>query len=196
MKKILALLLCAAVMVSITACGSSTETNATANTNSTKTTAVSATNGETAETVAPTADEPVENVKSEYKVGETWVVDGQWELTVTGVSETADRNEYLEKDPAAVYIVDFTWKNVGYVDENGLMDGLFLVLDDTIVDSQGLMGYSYPGEITDYPQETPVGASCNGQVCIGVDNAGLPITIHVLQYDGNGIEQSAIFIVE
>ncbi len=135
-------------------------------------------------------------VQTDFKIGETWIVDGQWELTVTGFEETQDRNEYSEKTPAAVYIVSYTWKNIGYVDEDGFMDGLYIVLDDTIIDSQGLMGYSYPGDITDYPTETPVGASCNGQVCIGVDNAGTPIKLVVTHYDGNGTKQTANFILE
>ena len=35
--------------------------------------------------------------KDYYTIGETWTVDGQWSLTVTGVTETAERNEYSEK---------------------------------------------------------------------------------------------------
>lgn len=35
--------------------------------------------------------------KDNYTIGETWTVDGQWSLTVTGVTETAERNEYSEK---------------------------------------------------------------------------------------------------
>lgn len=60
------------------------------------------------------------------------------------------------------------------------MDGLFFDLENSIVNVNGIMGYSYPGDITNYPQETPVGASCNAQVCIGVDNPGSFI-INVVQ---------------
>lgn len=172
MRKILATLLCAALLVSVTACSSTLTTG---------------TNVENSTTAPAT---------KEYKVGETWTVDGQWELTVTGVTETSDRNKYSEKDPAAVYIIDFTQKNTGYEDESGIMDGLFFSLEDSVIDSTGQMGYSYPGEITEYLQETPVGASCKGQACIGVDNAGLPIKVNVSKYDGNGVEQKATFVIE
>lgn len=131
-----------------------------------------------------------------FHKGETWTVEGQWELTVTDIAETEDRNEFSDKNPAAVYIVSFVYKNVGYVDSDGVMNGLYFVMDDSIVDSAGFMGYSYPGDVTDYPQETPVGASCKGQVCIGVDNAGLPITLNVELYDGNEVYRTATFIVE
>jgi len=178
MKKIIAFLLCTILMFMFAACSTS--------------------DGNTPASNTPAADTPAaeNNTATEYKVGETWTVEGQWELTVTGFTETSDRNEFADKEPAAVYVVDFTWNNIGYVDAAGLMDGLYLVLDDSIIDSAGQMGYSYPGEITDYPQETPVGASCKGQACIGVDNAGLPIKLNVIQYDGNSKKQTATFILE
>lgn len=47
--------------------------------------------------------------KTEFAIGETWTVDGQWSLTVLGVTETTDRNEFSEKTPAAVYIVDYVY---------------------------------------------------------------------------------------
>ena len=68
---------------------------------------------------------------------------------------------------AAVYILNYTYENIGY--EDAYMDGLFISLDTGIVDSAGKMGYSYPGDISAFAQETPVGASCQAQVCIGVD---------------------------
>ena len=128
-------------------------------------------------------------------IGDTWTVDGQWELTITGVSETDERNEYSDKAPAAVYIVDYTYSNTGYVDEDGIMDGLYIDIADSIVDSTGSMGYSYPGSIANYPDETPVGATCNAQACIGVDNAG-SFQITVTKYDGANNKQSATFFVD
>lgn len=138
-------------------------------------------------------DAPAEPAKSEYAMGETWTVDGQWTLTVDSVEETAERNEYEDKQPAAVYLVTFTYTNIGY--ESPFMDGLFFIMDDSIVDSAGMMGYSYPGDVTYYPQETPIGATCKGQVCIGVDNPG-DFKIYVDTYDGTETEQKAVFIVQ
>ena len=40
------------------------------------------------------------------------------------------------------------------------------------MDSTGKMGYSYPGDVTKYAQSVPVGAFCEAQACIGVDNPG------------------------
>lgn len=128
-----------------------------------------------------------------YKIGESYVVDGQWKITVDSVAATDDRNEYSDKNPAAVYIVTYTYENLGYEDD--YMNGLFVSLDNSIVDSAGKMGYSYPGDVAMYAQETPVGASCEAQVCIGVDNPG-NFKINFSTYDGNETKQSAVFDIE
>ena len=136
---------------------------------------------------------PSSTNQSEYKIGETWVVENQWKVTVNSVEETSSRNEYSDKQPAAVYILNYTYENIGYEDD--YMDGLFISLDTGIVDSAGKMGYSYPGDISTFAQETPVGASCQAQVCIGVDNPG-NFKINFAAYDGNSEKQSAVFNIE
>ena len=136
------------------------------------------------------AKTPAATDQESYKIGDTWVVDGQWKLTVTSVEETAERNEYADTDPAAVYLVTYEYENLGY--EADGWNGLFLSLEDGIVDAEGSMGYSYPGDVTKYAQETPVGAKCTAQSCIGVEHAG-DFQIHFSMYDGNGKEQKAVF---
>lgn len=132
----------------------------------------------------------------EFGIGEPWNVDGQWTLTIDSIEETRDRNQFSDKKPAAVYIITYTYSNIGYVDSNGIMDGLYLPIDNRIVDSDGMMGYSYPASYEYYPQEVPVGAKCKAQAAIGVDTAGLPIKLYVDQYDGNGTQQSAVFVLD
>lgn len=128
-----------------------------------------------------------------YKIGDTWTVPGQWTLTVDSVEEVSDRNEYADTDPAAVYIITYTYENLGYEAEG--MNGLFIDFMDGIVDASGKMGYIYPGDITMYPQETPVGSTCEAQSCVGVDNPG-SFEIHFSTYDGSGVEQSATFVLD
>lgn len=127
-----------------------------------------------------------------YNIGDTWTVAEQWKVTINSVEEVSGRNEYADSEPAAVYLINFTYENIGYEDENGIMDGLFIDFSEGIVDAGGKMGYSYPGDLTSYPQETPVGATCEAQSCIGVDNPG-SFDIHFTAYDGNGMEQTAVF---
>ncbi len=134
--------------------------------------------------------------QSEYLIGETWTVDGQWTLTIDSITETKDRNEYYDKTPTQVFLIDFTYENLGYQDKKGLMDGLFFDLSSgQIVDSKGFMGYSYPGDIINQAKETPVGAKCKAQECIGVDNESTEIKIILSKYDGTGTSQEAAFIL-
>ena len=139
-------------------------------------------------------DEALSSTKSTsqdtYKIGETYVVEGQWKITVDSVEATDERNEYSDKKPNAVYVVTYTYENIGY--ESDYSDGVYIDLEDGIIDSAGKMGYSYPGDVTLYPQETPIGASCEAQACIGVDNPG-NFNINFTDYDGNGEKQSAVF---
>lgn len=38
------------------------------------------------------------------------------------------------KKPVAVYIVDYEYTNIGYEDEDGIAKGIFLDMEDTIID--------------------------------------------------------------
>ena len=118
-------------------------------------------------------------------------------MTVDAVKEVSERNEYADTDPAAVYLISYTYTNLGYTDPNQMLDGLFidLILDGVIVDASDLTGYAYPGDVTEYPVETPVGATCKAQVVIGVDNPGT-FEIHFSTIDGNSESQSAVFRLE
>lgn len=94
-------------------------------------------------------------------VGDTWTVDGQWKLTIDSVRKTTDRNEFADVKQQQVIIITYSYENLGY--ESDFMDGLQFDLsqngDASVIDSTGEMAISYPGDISKYPQETPVGAS-------------------------------------
>lgn len=137
--------------------------------------------------------------KDVYEVGDTWTVAGQWTLTVDSVEEIEDRNQFTDKNPSAVYLITYTYENVGYEDQSGAFDGIYLDLTSSatssIVDVDGKMAYSYPAGIKQYPQETPVGAKCEAQACVGVDNPG-DFKIYFSKYDGNKEKQEAVFSFE
>ena len=126
-------------------------------------------------------------------VGDTWTVDGQWKLTIDSVSTTSDRNQFADENPQQVVIITYSYENLGY--ESDFMDGLYFDLsqngDASVVDANGEMAISYPGDITKYPQETPIGAKCTGaQACIGLMNTSDTITMTIKKYDGNSNSQS------
>ncbi len=130
------------------------------------------------------------NNDGEYSIGETWTVDGKWSLTVDSIAETADRNQFEERNPAQVFIINYTYENLG--EEDGVY---FDLSGGQIVDSTGLMGYSYPGSVSNNPQNTPVGARCAAQDCVAVDNVSSEIRIIVTQYDNNFNSYTATFVM-
>lgn len=128
----------------------------------------------------------------EYKIGDRWIVADQWSLKVTGVKATDDRNEFSEKKPGAVYIIDYEYTNIGWTEKSGYQAGLFIDFDGAIVDSKGVVGDAYPLPLDNTPKETPIGATCKAQCCIGVENAGdFKITIGV--YDSENEKKTATF---
>lgn len=135
----------------------------------------------------------------ELSLGDTWTVDGQWSLTITSVESTTYRNEYSDKDPAQVIYITYTYENLGWEDEDEIMDGLYIDLetDATITDSNSELGYSYPGDITTYPQETPIGSKCVGaQSCIGLNNESDSITLSISKYDTNYKKQKVTYVLD
>lgn len=129
-----------------------------------------------------------------FNLGQTWTVPGQWRLTINYATEMSERNPYSDKNPAAVYLIDYTYENIGYTDE--MMDGLFISLDiERVIDSSGYAGYSYPNSPTYSPQSIPVGTKCHAQSCIAVDHKG-PLKVYIDSYAGNSYAKySAIFNV-
>lgn len=122
-------------------------------------------------------EETDEDEVQEIKVGETWTVDGLWKVTINSVTETEERNTGIsyggEKNPEAVYIVDYTYENLGYEDDYS--KGLCIRLEgycSQIVDSDSEMGYEYDLPGLTSPDYVPVGARMTAQVAIGVNHKG------------------------
>lgn len=139
-----------------------------------------------------TEEVAVETKKDTYGIGEEWIVDGQWKLTVNSVTATEDRNEYSEKKPAEVVIITYSYENIGYEDD---IQDLFLN-PSKVIDGSKKMADTYPGNIVTYPQPTPVGAMMeNAEDCWGLINESETIQVIFENYDMNGKNQKATFEV-
>lgn len=124
-------------------------------------------------------------------IDDTWEVPGLWKLKINSVKLTDDRNEFSDKTPAQVFIIDYTYENLGYEDET--MD-LYLT-PDRVMDDSGKMGYGYPASITNYPQQVPVGGSVDAQDAFGVDNETKTVKIYFSKYDNDLNKLNAVFEV-
>lgn len=139
-------------------------------------------------------EKPAEENKV-YGLGETWTVDGLWSLTFTSVTQTDARNEYSDKTPGQVVLLNYDYENIGYQSED--MDLYICSNQFQIMDTNGEIADTYPGDVTTIPQEIPVGAKCVGaQECIGLNNVSEEIKIIVTMYndtDDDYTEYSATF---
>ena len=70
------------------------------------------------------ASAPQSTSQDVYKIGESYILDGLWKITINSVEETDDRNEFSDKTPAAVYIITYTYENLG--NDDGIMDGVYI----------------------------------------------------------------------
>ncbi|OCA99375.1 hypothetical protein [Clostridium beijerinckii] len=132
-------------------------------------------------------------IEKVYQVGEKWIVNGQWEFTINSVETTKDRNQFSKKNPEQVVIVNYSYKNLGY--SSSYMNLFFS--DFTVIDEKGEVAEQYPANITNYPKETPVGASCSmAQDAYGLSNKSSTITIQVEKYTSDSTrKEKAIFKV-
>lgn len=188
-RKIVLVLLAGLSIASITACGSSGVTQeeydaVVAERDELQAQLDTLTDGSTDDSA--TEDNSSSQETQEFSVGDTWEVDGLFKVTVNSVEESDYRNEFDESDPGAVYLITYTYENIGITDE------LYVDMESQIVDNSGKMGTSYPGDYELYPQAVPVGASCEAQACIAVENPGA-FKDYVSIYDDDYNEYSAIF---
>lgn len=129
---------------------------------------------------AVTEQPDAEPAETAYEVGDTWTVDGQWELTVTGVEEV-EPSQYDDDPPAVLYKVSYSYTNLGY--DDGVTEGLYLALNSgSVVDSTGVMGEEHYGDEMEYPDYAPVGATCDAVFYVGLDNPGA-FSITLSEYD-------------
>ena len=130
---------------------------------------------------------------AEYHIGDTWTVDGNWELTVTGVQQTNNRNPYVSTEFAAVYQIDYTYTNTGWTNIYDL--GLQFTIDDYIKDSIGVLGYRYPLSSQSSPRQIHVGETCEAQSFVSLVNDGT-FKFTITEYDTDGQLQGATFVID
>ena len=137
---------------------------------------------------------PAPTIK-QYGLGQTWRVNGQFEFTINRVYETDYRNMYDETNPDQVIMIDYTCKNIGYTNDDSFMSGLWMTIDNygKVIDQSGYMAQLYPGDIKNYYQELPVGASCNAEACFGLRNKSKTIKLQMNMYLGGLRVERAVF---
>lgn len=130
-----------------------------------------------------------------YGLGQTWRVNGQFEFTINRVYETDYRNPYEEANPAQVIMIEYTCKNIGYINSSPSMPGLWMTIDNCgkVIDQSGYVAETYPGDINYYYQELPIGTSCVAESCYGLRNRSQRIKLQMDMYLGGMRTEQALF---
>lgn len=91
--------------------------------------------------------------------------DEEYTLVITGFKETQKRNQYSDKNPAQVFVIDYTYKCINSKDSLFVSD-----MDFKLIDAQGEIGDTYPGDIASYPKSITSGTTCKAQMVLCVNN--------------------------
>ncbi len=125
-----------------------------------------------------------------YKINEeAYLVssDQSYSITITGIKEVKERNKFSDKNPAQVFLIDYTYRNI-------LGNELYISeYDFTIIDQNGEVGDTYPNSISNYPKRIPEGTTCKAQMFLCVNNNSDKIT---LQYKDNMFQDNVDMIFE
>lgn len=187
MKKIIALFLTSIVILTLSSCGNTSNTNSdlkgndeynisddsyveefkenTTQNNTTQT----ATNK--VETKSKQASNNISNNKT-YSVGETWRVNNCWEFTINSVTTHYTCNEFNAETynkTNRVVVVDYTYKNLGYKNNSQKLE--FAFYDFSVSDANGNPSIgSVPCSHEKQYEYIYKGASCNAQVVFAMQN--------------------------
>ena len=124
------------------------------------------------------------------RLGETWKVPGLFTLTINSVTSTTKRNEYAEKKPAQVVIINYTYENLGF---QGDSQDLYIT-PERVVDAEKSMGFSYPIQEGADPIPTPIGAKMeNATSAHGLLHPSKEMDIYFSVYESNGNKHAAVF---
>ncbi len=139
--------------------------------------------GETKQEESKTVETSTKEEEKVYGLNEELSVNKngkEYTLVITGIKEVQERNQFSDKNPAQVFLIDYTYKNI-------TGDELYISeMNFQIIDEQGEMGDTYPGNITDYPKQTPLGATCKAQMVLCVNNSSNEVTLNYKDNMFNG----------
>ena len=93
--------------------------------------------------------------------------EGDYTLSIDSVELVKDRNQFSQKKPKNVYKIKYTYSNISKEDELYISD-----MDFRVIDGNGNMAYTYPGDIVNYPQPTIKGAKCSAEMIFGTHTEG------------------------
>ena len=129
-----------------------------------------------------------------YGVGETWVVDGMWEITINSATNHYLCNSYANEKygyfDQQVVVVNYTYKNLG------LEDGLYLSdVQMDFYDGELETVTVYPCTHKIYPEKCIIGARHTATYVMLLKNDSDRITVGIELFDNKPQKHKAKFII-
>ena len=117
-----------------------------------------------------------------YSVGESWIVDGKWEVTINSVTVHHLCNSYENEQEGyadeQTVIIDYTYKNIGYTGRYGTPDDLYISASSFYVyDETGETAKNYGCTHANFPKSCIVGTKCTAQEAFVLSNNSSKITL-------------------
>lgn len=123
-----------------------------------------------------------------YSMGETWIVDGQWEFTVKSITVHSLCNSYANKMDGytneQVILIEYTYKNLGYT---GAIQDLYISsIAFDVYDEAGRAVKLYACTHEEIPKECVIGTSCTASQAYIMPNNNSKVKLVVEKYTSNG----------
>lgn len=119
--------------------------------------------------------------KKVFKVGERVVVSENgidyFAFTVNSVTATAERNQFSDKTPTQVVVINYSYENLGMDEDLYISSGSF-----NVIDADGNVATTYPAGSNIYPQSCPKGAKSDGEQSYGLKSSGNTIKLRLEEY--------------
>ena len=127
-------------------------------------------------------------VTKAYSMGETWIVNGQWEFTVNSITVHSLCNSYTNNkygySDEQVILIEYTYKNLGYT--GSIQDLYISSMAFDVYDETGKAVETYACTHETNPKVCVVGTSCTATQAYILPNHNSAIKLVVGNYTSNG----------
>ena len=108
-----------------------------------------------------------------YEVGDRIIFDDKYALTIVGMTETEERNEFSEKQVEQVFIMEYLYENLSSEEDLYISE-----MEFKLVDEGGNMMDTYPVEAIHIPEYTPKGSKTLASFAVGAVETSSIIDVH------------------
>lgn len=104
-----------------------------------------------------------------YAIGDEIIIkndSGEYKLTITGVEETDDRNEFADSTPERVIIISYAYENISHNSDLYISEMNFKAYDK---DNNAMD--TYPLSTVEYPDSISTGRKTSAQLAYGLNSS-------------------------